>query len=150
MKKISAFILLFFTVLCFSQKVEYPDAKEGFKKVELKLAQKSNEKDYKIEIFLVSNMKLDDCENASLNAKLETKFLIPPGRYAYYELSNSNIETMTFKNGNCSNQKIDKKAYNYPKMEEYSSTLPYVFYIPKNMNIEYRIWKAEPKYIEVK
>ncbi|WP_164998573.1 ecotin family protein [Chryseobacterium sp. 3008163] len=144
------FLLLLFVSFCFSQKVEYPEAKDGYKKVELKLPSKIDNKDFKIEIFLVSNMKLDDCENASLNAKLETKFLVPPARYAYYELSNPNIEIITFKNGNCSNKKIDKKVYNYPKIEEYRSVLPYTFYIPKNMDIEYRIWKVEPKYIEVK
>jgi len=128
--------------------MEYPEAKEGFKKVEFKLPLKDNYKDYKVEIFVVFLTKATKCDNVSSTVKLERGYLLP-GRYVYYELKNSNIETVVMSNGDCG-EKIDIKAYNYPLFEEYRSESPYVFYIPKNMNIEYRIWKVDPKYIIVK
>lgn len=149
MKKVYTFILFFCAILCFSQKVEYPDAKEGFKKVEFKLPLKDNYRDYKVEIFVTFMMKATKCDNPSSTVKLETEYLLSGNRFVYYEVKNENIETLVMTNGNCG-EKINKKVYNYPLFEEYRPEISYVFYIPKDMNIEYRIWKAEPKYIEVK
>lgn len=149
MKKVYTFILFFCAILCFSQKVEYPDAKEGFKKVEFKLPLKDNYRDYKVEIFVTFMMKATKCDKPSSTVKLETGYLLSGNRFVYYEVKNENIETVIMTNGNCG-EKINKKVYNYPLFEEYRPEISYVFYIPKDMNIEYRIWKAEPKYIEVK
>lgn len=149
MKRICFFILLFYTILCYSQKVEYPDAKEGFKKVEFKLPKKDNYGDYKVEVFVTFMTKATKCDTTSSSVRLERQYLLSGNRYVYYEVKNQNFETVVMTNGNCG-EKMDKKVYNYPLLEEYRPEIPYVFYIPKKMNIEYRIWKAEPKYIEVK
>ncbi|KFF09580.1 hypothetical protein IX38_03555 [Chryseobacterium luteum] len=149
MKKGYTFILLFFFILCFSQKPEYPQPKDGYKKVELKLPQKENEKDYKIEIFVTFMMTVTKCDTPSSTVKLEREYLLSGNRYVYYEVKNHNIETVVLISDKCK-EKISKKVYNFPLNEEYESQRPYIFYIPKKMNVEYRIWKAEPKYIEVK
>ncbi|GAA5099750.1 hypothetical protein GCM10023210_37520 [Chryseobacterium ginsengisoli] len=127
--------------------MEYPEAKEGFKKVEFKLPIKDNYKDYKVEIFVTFMTKATKCDAASSTVNLERGYLLP-GRYVYYEVKNKNIETVVMTNSNCG-EKIDKKVYNYPLFEEYRSESPYICYIPKDMKIEYRIWKVEPKYIVV-
>lgn len=149
MKKISTFIFLFLVIFCCSQKVEYPIAKEGYKKIEFKLPKKDNYRDYMVEIFVTFMTKATKCDTPSSTVKLEREYLLSGNRYIYYEVKNKNVETVIMMNGNCG-EKIDKKAYNYPLLEEYRSGIPYVCYIPQDMDIEYRIWKVEPKYIIVK
>lgn len=148
MKKYYTFLLLFFICFCFSQKVEYPEAKEGFKKVELILPPKIDNKDYKIEIFVTFMTKATKCDSPISTVRLEREYLLSGNRYVYYEVKNKNVETVVLMNVDCGS-KVDKKAYNYPLLEEYRSVHPYIFYIPKNMHIEYRIWKVEAKYIDV-
>jgi len=148
MKKYCTILLLSFAVFCFSQKIEYPEAKDGYKKVELKLLSKIHDKDYKIEIFVTFMSKVAQCMSVTSTVKLEREYLLENNRYVYYEVKNKNVQTLGLTNSDCG-LKINKKIYNNPLLEEYHSTYPYIFYIPKNMEIEYRIWKVEPKYIQV-
>lgn len=145
---------LLFTILLisdlYSQKIQYPEPKEGYKKVIINLPELKNEKDYKVEIFLTQKIKLNKCENGNFNVKLNQKFALPPSRFAYYEAENS-YESVIFKvNDECVEEKVEKKIYNYPIFENYQERRSFIFYIPQNLDLEYRIWKVEPKYIEVK
>ena len=147
-------LFLLFTVLLFtniySQKVQYPEPKESYKKVVINLPELKNEKDFKVEIFLTQNIKMKNCESGDFNVKLNQKFALPPSRFAYYEADNS-YESLTYKiNDDCKDEKLEKKIYNYPILESYQDRRSFIFYIPKYMNLEYRIWKVEPKFIEVK
>lgn len=148
MKTYFTFILIMIFGLCSAQNPQYPEPKEGFKKIELSLPKKSNEKDYKVEFFVTLVRKVAKCSSPSSTVKLERRYLLP-NRYVYYEVKNQNIQIVTLMNAECGD-KIDKKVYNYPLTEEYQSRSPYIFYIPKDMNIEYRIWKVDTKYIEIK
>ena len=128
-------LILLFTVLLFSkfysQKVQYPEPKEGYKKVSINLPELKNEKDYKVEIFLTQKMKMKNCEDGNFNLKLNQKYALPPSRFAYYEAENS-YESIAFKiNDDCREEKIEKKIYNYPILENYQNRRSFIFYIPK-------------------
>ena len=147
-------LFLLFTVLLFtdiySQQVQYPEPKDGYQKVFVNLPELKNEKDYKVEFFLTYKMKMKNCEDGNFNIKLNQKFVIPPSRFGYYETVD-NFESKTYKiSEHCKDEKVEKKIYSYPILENYQDRRSFIFYIPKYMNLEYRIWKVEPKFIEVK
>lgn len=118
----------------------FPKAKEGFKQVYIQLPVAKNEKDLKVEFF-VGVEKMLDCNNHFLMGKLNTLDLQGWG-YNYYEVE-SNGETGGTLMA-CPDQKKTKKfVYLQPEIVRYNSKLPLVFYVPKDLEVRYRILRPD-------
>lgn len=153
MARFFCFALLALGIYTFAQEeIAYPDPKEGFKRVDIKLPVIKNEDDYKVEVNFSMMYELLDCEKGSFTLPgFETRYLKPPHAYPYYVIDESKYDVVIGKKGTCSSKKVLKKIYSSsPIFVEYNSIFTYRYYVPKNMNVEYRIWKAEPHFIEVK
>lgn len=153
MVRIFCFVLLVTGIYAFGQEeVTYPEPKEGFKRVDIKLPNIKNEVDYKVEVNFSMMHEMLDCEKGSFTLPdFETRYLKPPHKYPYYVIDENNYEVVVGRSGTCSSKKVQKKIYSSnPIFIEYNSIFTYRYYVPKNINVEYRIWKAEPHFTEVK
>lgn len=118
----------------------FPKAKEGFKQVYIQLPVAKNENDLKVEFF-VGAEKLLDCNKHFLMGKVNTQDLQGWG-YNYYEIE-SNGETGGTLMG-CPDQKKTKKFVSLqPEIVRYNSKLPLVFYVPKDLEVRYRILRPD-------
>ena len=120
----------------------FPKAKEGFQQVYIKVPTAKNENDLKVEVFVGKN-QLVDCNQHRMGGKIVEKDLEGWG-YTYFEVESNGQAVSTMMA--CPDQKKTKK---FVTMESetlrYNSKLPIVIYAPKDMEVKYRIWKAENK-----
>lgn len=118
----------------------FPKAKEGYKQVYIQLPVAKNENDLKVEFF-VGVEKLLDCNNHFLMGKVATQDLQGWG-YNYYEVE-SNGETGGTLMA-CPDQKKTKKFVSLqPEIVRYNSKLPLVFYVPKDLEVRYRVLRPD-------
>lgn len=118
----------------------FPKAKDGFKQVYIQLPVAKNEQDLKVEYF-VGTEKMLDCNNYSLMGSVKSQDLQGWG-YNYYEVE-SNGEAVGTLMG-CMNKKATKKfIYIHPEIVRYNSKLPLVFYVPKDLEVRYRVLRPD-------
>lgn len=150
LKTISAVLMMFFIGNISAQKKTekfeklqidmFPKAKEGFKQVYIHLPVAKNENDLKVEFF-VGAEKLLDCNKHFLMGKINTQDLQGWG-YNYYEVE-SNGETGGTLMA-CPDQKKTKKFVSLqPEIVRYNSKLPLVFYVPKDLEVRYRVLRPD-------
>lgn len=149
-KKIIAGLIMFVGVNAFAQKktekfeklqIEmFPKAKDGFKQVYVQLPIAKNENDLKVEFF-VGEEKMLDCNKYFLIGKVNNQDLQGWG-YNYYEVESKGETGGTLMA--CLDQKLTKKFVSLqPETVRYNSKLPLVFYIPKDMEVRYRILRPD-------
>lgn len=118
----------------------FPKAKEGFKQVYIQLPVAKNENDLKVEFF-VGAEKMLDCNKYFLMGKVNTQDLQGWG-YSYYEIESSGETGGTLMA--CPDQKKTKKFVSLqPEIVRYNSKLPLVFYVPKDLEVRYRILRPD-------
>lgn len=150
LKIISAVLMMFFIGNFSAQKKSekfeklqidmFPKAKEGFKQVYIQLPIAKNENDLKIEFF-VGTEKMLDCNKHFLIGKVNTLDLQGWG-YNYYEVESKGETGGTLMA--CPDQKLTKKFVSLqPETVRYNSKLPLVFYIPRDMEVRYRILRPD-------
>lgn len=120
----------------------FPKAKEGFKQVYIQLPVAKNESDLKVEFF-VGAEKLLDCNKYSLIGDVKTQDLQGWG-YNYYEVE-SNGETRGTLMACIDQKKTMKFVTLQPEIVRYNSKLPLVFYVPKDLEVRYRILRPDTK-----
>lgn len=118
----------------------FPKAKEGYKQVYIQVPTDKNEDDLKVEFF-VGIEAMVDCNRHSLGGSVKSKDLEGWG-YSYYEVEYSG-QMISTKMG-CGNQKATKKFVSFqPEIARYNSKLPMIFYVPKDMEVRYRILRPD-------
>jgi ecotin len=118
----------------------FPKAKAGYKQVYIKVPATKNEDNMKIEVFAGKTL-LVDCNKHRMSGELKEKNLEGWG-YNYYEVESDGNATSTMMA--CPDQKKTKNFIYIPsELLRYNSKLPIVIYVPKDMEIKYKIWKAE-------
>lgn len=120
----------------------FPKAKEGYKQVYIQLPVAKNEADLKVEFF-VGAEKMLDCNKYFLMGNVKTQDLQGWG-YNYYEVE-SNGETGGTLMA-CPDKKLTKKFVTLqPEVVRYNSKLPLVFYVPKDLEVRYRVLRPDTK-----
>lgn len=124
----------------------YPVAKAGYKQVYFQVPVSSNEKDLKVE-FYVGVDKLVDCNNYFLNGTIKEETVEGWG-YNYYAVESDGESAGTLM-GCPDTKKTIKFIQLQPQFIRYNSKLPIVLYIPNNMEVRYRIWRADKNITKV-
>ncbi|HGN9371964.1 TPA: serine protease inhibitor ecotin [Citrobacter pasteurii] len=121
----------------------YPKADKGMKRQVIQLTPEKDESTLKVELLIGQTLEVD-CNKHRLGGELDSKTLEGWG-YDYYVFDKvtSPVSTMMA----CPDGKKEKKfitAYlGDDGMLRYNSKLPIVVYTPENVEVKYRIWKAD-------
>ena len=121
----------------------YPKAEKGMKRQVIQLPVQQDEGNFKVELLIGKTLEVD-CNQHRLGGQLESKTLESWG-YDYYVFDKvtSPVSTMMA----CPDGKKEKKfvtAYlGDNSLLRYNSKLPIVVYTPENVEVKYRVWKAD-------
>lgn len=121
----------------------YPKAEKGMKRQVITLPEQKDESAYKVELLIGQTLEVD-CNHHRLGAKLESKTLEGWG-YNYYVVDkiSSPVSTMMACADGKKTQKFVTAYLGDDGLVRYNSKLPIVVYTPDNVEVKYRIWKAE-------
>ncbi|WP_185145380.1 serine protease inhibitor ecotin [Apibacter muscae] len=117
----------------------FPVAGEGMTRYVIFLKKKSNENDFKIELIPGKIMNVD-CNFYTLLGNMEEKNLDGWG-YNYYQYTSSG-EAMSTMMACPEQTKTNKFVAGKSIWVDYNSKLPIVIYVPKGIEVNYKIWKA--------
>ncbi|WP_223458127.1 MULTISPECIES: serine protease inhibitor ecotin [unclassified Pseudomonas] len=122
----------------------YPKAESGFTRQVIHLAPQPRENDFQVEI-LAGKMMTVDCNNPRLGGILEEKNLEGWG-YPFYRLEKviGPMSTlMACPDGTRKQDFVPVVGDGF--LLRYNSKLPLVLYVPKDIEVRYRIWSASNK-----
>lgn len=153
MKKLTTFATLFAlacasgSAFASSQPLEkvapYPQAEKGMKRQVITLPEQKDEAGYKVELLIGQTLEVD-CNHHALGGKFESKTLQGWGyNYYVFDKVTSPISTMMACPESKKTQKFVTAHLGDNALIRYNSKLPIVVYTPKNVDVKYRIWKAE-------
>ncbi|AGE86607.1 serine protease inhibitor ecotin [Cronobacter sakazakii] len=160
MNKISALMLSLAAAGCISGSVfaaektseniaPFPKAEKGMVRQVIDLPERQDEASYKVELVIGQTLDVD-CNKHQLAGKFERKTLEGWG-YDYYTFESAKnadgsvMYTSTMMA--CPDGKKEKKFVTANLGENgmlnYNSKLPVVVYAPENIDVKYRLWKAD-------
>jgi len=122
----------------------YPKAESGFTRQVIHLAPQTRENDFQVEILAGKTMTVD-CNNPRLGGILEEKNLEGWG-YPFYRLEKiiGPMSTLMACPAGTSKQGF-VPVVGDGFLLRYNSKLPLVLYVPKDIEVRYRIWSASTK-----
>lgn len=123
----------------------YPKAEKGMKRQVIQLTPQEDESTLKVELLIGQTPEVD-CNHHRLGGELASKTLEGWG-YDYYVFDKvtSPVSTMMACPDGKKEQKFVTAYLGDAGMVRYNSKLPIVVYTPANVEVKYRIWKAEDK-----
>lgn len=126
----------------------FPLAEKGMEQKVIRLEPKENEDDYMVEVMIGKKSKVDTCNRYFLGGNFKENNLDGWG-YNYYTFSTDGIIGGTLM-GCMNNKKVQKVVYAPSEKVRYNSKLPIVIYVPKDYQVDYRIWSASNEVNTVK
>jgi len=121
----------------------YPQAEKGMKRQVITLPEQKDEGAYKVELLIGQNLEVD-CNQHRLGGQLESKTLEGWGyNYYVFDKVTSPVSTMMACPDGKKTKKFVMAGLGDAGFLRYNSKLPVVVYTPENVEVKYRIWKAE-------
>jgi ecotin len=121
----------------------YPKAEKGMNRQVIYLPKQEHEENFKVELLIGKTLEVD-CNRHMIGGTLETKTLSGWGyNYLVLEKLSEPASTMMACPDNTKQQKFIAANLGDAAMQRYNSRLPIVVYAPKDVEVKYRVWKAE-------
>ena len=123
----------------------FPQAEKGMKRQVIQLPEQKDEAQYKVELLIGQKLEVD-CNQHRLGGELTSKTLEGWG-YDYYlfDKVTSPVSTMMACPDGKKTEKFVTAYLGDQSMLRYNSKLPIVVYTPENIDVKYRLWKADEK-----
>ena len=123
----------------------FPQAEKGMKRQVIQLPEQKDEAQYKVELLIGKTLEVD-CNQHRLGGELSQKTLEGWG-YDYYRFDNvtSPVSTMMACPDGKKTEKFVTAYLGDHSLLRYNSKLPIVVYTPENIEVKYRLWKADEK-----
>lgn len=159
MKKITIVLVCFIAAIQLNAQTKtiFPEPKEGYKKVEIKLPKVENSKNFKVQISFSFETNVGECSNASfyLNPRIDImKSYGTPLNYSqpYYSVEKEFVDITESNQEGCNSKKrIEKKVMcDIEYIIDYNDDYAIPFYLPKDWSLEYKIWRADDQFKTVK
>ena len=111
----------------------------------IQLPEQKDEAQYKVELLIGKTLEVD-CNQHRLGGELSQKTLEGWG-YDYYRFDNvtSPVSTMMACPDGKKTEKFVTAYLGDHSLLRYNSKLPIVVYTPENIEVKYRLWKADEK-----
>ena len=125
----------------------FPAAKDGMARYVINLPdrQRGEEDGYRVEITVGKTMLTDGVNKMHLGGAIEAKPLKGWG-FTYYEVEKLGPAASTLIGVPPDQPKVRKFVGGPSTMIRYNSRIPLVVYVPKDAEVQYRIWKAPEKF----
>jgi ecotin len=125
----------------------FPGAKEPMQRfvIVLPAKQRSEEESLKVELISGKEMLTDGVNRVRLANAIETRSLKGWG-YSYYEVTGSSKVLTTLMAPPEGAPMVTAFVTGVPALVRYNSRLPIVVYVPKGLELRYRIWRARGTY----
>ena len=121
----------------------YPKADKGMTRQVIQLPVQQDEANFKVELLIGKTLEVD-CNQHRLGGQLESKTLEGWG-YDYYVFDKLSgpVSTMMACPDGKKTKKFVTAGLGDDAMLRYNSKLPIVIYTPTNVDVKYRIWRAD-------
>ena len=125
----------------------FPVAKPGLQRIVIVLPHKerSEEGAFQVELLPGKMMSVDGVNHFRVNAKIQAKPLKGWG-YTYYDVTGGEQGISTKMGVPAGTQMIKSFVAGEPLKIQYNSRLPIVIYAKPDMQVRYRIWRADNTY----
>ena len=122
----------------------FPPAGEGMLRFVILLTPQADEDLFRVELLIGKTLMLDAGNRYFFGGKLETETAKGWG-YDYFILKSLGPMAGTLMAVDPEAPKIDRfiTLAGYPELHRYNSRLPLVVYVPKGVEVRYRIWRGE-------
>ncbi|WON78152.1 serine protease inhibitor ecotin [Serratia sp. UGAL515B_01] len=120
----------------------FPKAEEGMSRQVIYLPPQENEDNFKVELLIGKTLEVD-CNRHMMGGNLESKTLEGWG-YTYFVLEKLSppASTMMACPDNTKRNEFVAAHLGDSALQRYNSRLPIVVYVPKDVEVRYRVWSA--------
>ncbi|MFC0229244.1 serine protease inhibitor ecotin [Serratia aquatilis] len=120
----------------------FPKAEKGMSRQVIYLPKQENEENLKVEL-LIGKMLEVDCNRQMMGGNLESKTLEGWG-FTYFVLDKISAPASTMMACPDNSKRLEFVAAHLgdAALQRYNSRLPIVVYVPKNVEVRYRVWSA--------
>lgn len=149
MKKIASLLFM----LCFGSSFAFaadnlkafPAAEAGMTRHVINLPAQADEADFRVELSIGKTVKTDAANRYFFGGQLETES-IPGWGFDRYVLRQLGPMAGTLMAVNPAEPKVDRfiTLGGEPRLLRYNSRLPLVVYVPSDVEVRHRIWRAQP------
>ncbi|MBM7342173.1 serine protease inhibitor ecotin [Pantoea coffeiphila] len=120
----------------------YPQAEAGMTRQVITLPPKDNERDLKVELLIGKTLEVD-CNRHMIGGTIKRETLSGWGYdYLVVEKLSEPASTMMACPDRARQQKFIAANLGEDAFQRYNSRLPIVVYVPKDVQVKYRIWQA--------
>jgi len=144
MRHLLSFLLIAATLQGAESLKPFPPAGEGMTRIAISLPAEKNEELLKVELLIGKREMLDPANRYFFGGVLEKKSLEGWG-YDYFILKSLGVMAGTLMAIDPSLPKVERfiTLGGEPELHRYNSRLPMVIYVPKGVEVRYRIWRGD-------
>ena len=155
MRAAIALAAIFTTVIVFSVNAEdnmkeFPPPDEEQNRYVINLSEQDDESNYQVELIVGQTVEVDEVNQYFFGGQIRKEPISGWGytRYVVSELGPM-AGTLMAVDPNAPTVSRFIRLCGEPYLVRYNSRLPVVVYVPKGVEVRYRIWRAEPELKEV-